>query len=83
MHVTLVVTKSDIEPIWILCDNESTADIFKNQCILINIRRAKKPIWLKRNTIEVNEEADLLGYGTVYYHSQVAVNVMWLKGLNL
>jgi hypothetical protein len=54
---------------WILCDNESTVDIFKNRQMISNIRKPKNPIFLKGiegNTIEVNEEEGLLGYGVVY-----------------
>ncbi len=49
---------------WILCDNESTVDIFKNKSILTYIRKSNKPICLKGiegNTIEVDEEGELLG----------------------
>jgi hypothetical protein len=39
MHVTLAIMKKDIGPMWILCDNESTVDMFKNRDILTNIRK--------------------------------------------
>ncbi len=64
---------------WILCDNESTVDVFNNKSILVNIRRTDNPIRLKGiegKTIEVDEEGDLLGYGQVYYHPQVTANVL-------
>jgi hypothetical protein len=38
MHATLAGMKKEINPMWILCDNESTEDIFKNKDILSNIR---------------------------------------------
>jgi hypothetical protein len=42
--VTLVVMRKEIDPLWILCDNESTIDIFKNKDILVNLRKMNKPI---------------------------------------
>jgi len=68
MHVTLAIMKSEINPMWILCDNESTVDIFKNKDLITNIRKSENPIKLKGtegNTIVVDLEGDLLGYGNV------------------
>jgi hypothetical protein len=79
MQVSLAVVKHDIDPLWILCDSESTLDIFKNRSLLVNIRKTEKPIRLKGiegKTIEIEEEGDLLGYGPVYYHQQVTANVL-------
>jgi hypothetical protein len=56
---------------WILCDNESTVDVFNNKMMLKNIRKSGNPIRIKGiegNVIEVVEMGDLPGYGTVYYH---------------
>lgn len=72
---TLAAHQEEVDPMWILCDNESTVDIFSNKNILNNIQPAKKPIQLKEGTI-VNQEGDLLGYGTVYYSSCVAANFL-------
>jgi hypothetical protein len=47
VHVTLPVTKEQIDPMWIQCDNESTVDVFKNKSILVNIRKTNNPIRLK------------------------------------
>jgi hypothetical protein len=44
MHVTLAVTKQEIDPMWILCDSESTVDVFRNKSLLANIRKTSKPI---------------------------------------
>jgi len=47
--------------------------------MLSNIRKTKTPIRLKGidgNSIDVEEEGQLLGYGTVYYHPSVAANVL-------
>ena len=78
-HVTLAVTKLSIDPMWILCDNESTVDVFNNATMLRNIRKTEHPIRIKGiegNTVDVTEEGELLGYGTVYYHPQVTANVL-------
>jgi len=64
---------------WILCDNESTVDVFNNSIMLQNIRKSHNPIRIKGidgNAIDVEEIGDLLGYGTVYYHPQVTENVL-------
>ncbi len=37
LQAPLAVTKSEINSMWILCDNESTVDIFKNKNILTKI----------------------------------------------
>lgn len=73
LHVALAVLKVEINPMWILCDNKSTVDIFKNKQMITNIRKTKNLIWLKGiegNTIQVDKEGDLLGYGTVYYNEK-------------
>jgi hypothetical protein len=44
LQVTLSVMKTEISPMWILCDNESTVNIFKNMSILNNVRSSNKPI---------------------------------------
>ena len=85
-HVSLAVMKREreINPMWILCDSESTVDIFKNKSILMNIRKANKPIRLKGiegKTIKIEEEGDLLGYGPVYCHEQVTANVLSLYNM--
>jgi hypothetical protein len=34
--VTLAATNSEVNPMWILCDSESTIDIFRNKNLLTN-----------------------------------------------
>jgi hypothetical protein len=78
-HVVLAEAKQVINPMWILCDNESTVDVFNNKIIMRNIRKNRNPIRVKGiegNAINVEEIGDLLGYGTVYYHPQVTTNVL-------
>ncbi len=68
-----------------MCDNESTVDIVKNKAMITNVRRAKKPIQLigigGRQTV-VDREGDLLGYGPVYFHPEVAANISSFFNLN-
>jgi hypothetical protein len=69
MHVSLTVTRQEINPMWTLCDSESTVDVFKNRSILTNIRKTRSPIRLKGKegqTINITEMGDFLGYGSVY-----------------
>jgi hypothetical protein len=69
-----------INPMWILCDTESPIDIIKNPTMITNIRRARKIIELTgiggEGVIKINQEGDLLGYGTVYFHQDVAANIL-------
>jgi hypothetical protein len=44
LHAALAVTKQEINPMWILCDSESTVDVFRNRDILVNIKKTDKPI---------------------------------------
>jgi hypothetical protein len=78
--VVLSATKEEaIDPMWVLCDTESTIDIVKNPDMITNLQRAKHPIELtgiKGGPTRINTEGDLLGYGTVYYHPDVAANIL-------
>jgi hypothetical protein len=38
------VAREEIDPMWILCDNELTVDIVKNNEIIKNIKKTNKPI---------------------------------------
>jgi hypothetical protein len=79
LHVALAVTRKEIYPMWILCDSESTVDIFKNQTMLVNIKTTMNPIRLKGiegQTMDITQEGTILGYGNVYYNPQVTVNVL-------
>jgi hypothetical protein len=49
IHVTLAVMKKEINPMWILCDNESTVDVFKNRDILLKHQKNKQTNSPKRN----------------------------------
>jgi hypothetical protein len=70
---------NSVDPMWILCDNESTVDIVKNRDMIINIRQSDSPIELSGiggKRIKIGLEGDLPGYGTVYNSSQVIANVL-------
>jgi hypothetical protein len=74
-----MMEEQHIDPMWLLCDNESTVDIIKNKDMLTNLRRAKKQIEVSGIGGEpqrITIEGDLLGYGTVYYHPDVAANIL-------
>ncbi len=73
------VSKEKINPTWILCDNESTIDVIKMKNMSTNIRKAKRTIevtGIGREPMKINKEGELLGYGTVYYHPEVAANIL-------
>ncbi|MFN9956024.1 MAG: hypothetical protein ACK55I_23255, partial [bacterium] len=79
LHVALTVARKEIDPMWILCDSESTVDIFKNKEMLVNIKNTRNPIRLKGiegQTMDITQEGTLLGYGTVYYNPHVTANVL-------
>jgi uncharacterized protein (DUF2164 family) len=79
LHVALAVIRIEINTMWKLCDIKSTIEIFKNKDLITNIRKSENPIKLKGiegNTIMVDHEGDLLGYGSVYYNSQVSANIL-------
>jgi len=79
LQVALAVVKTEINPMWILCDNKSMVDVFKSKSILRNIRKSNRPIRLKGiegQTTEVVEEGELMGYGQVYYNPHVTANIL-------
>jgi hypothetical protein len=73
-----------INPMWILCDNESRIDVVKNKDIIVDIRKMRNPVELSGiggNAIKIDQEGDLPGYGTVYYNPNVAANILSLHKL--
>jgi hypothetical protein len=44
VHVALAGVRIEINPLMILCDNESTVNIFKNKQMITNIRKLENPI---------------------------------------
>jgi len=64
---------------WILCDNESTIDIVKNDEIITNIKKTNNPFEITGiggQPMKVTLEGDLIRYGTVYYHPEAAANIL-------
>jgi hypothetical protein len=71
--------RQGIDPMWILCDNESTVDIIKNKAMVTNIRTTNNPVEITGiggMPIRVYQVGDLLGYGTVYYHPDITANII-------
>jgi hypothetical protein len=78
-QVKNITDKESINPMWILCDNESMVDIIKNKNMVTNIQNPNNPIEITGiggEPIRVNKVGDLLGYGTVYHHPSVAANIL-------
>ncbi len=71
--------RQGIDPMWILCDNNSTVDIIKNKAMVTNIRGANNPMKMTGiggTPIRIYQVGDLLGYGNVYYHTDVLANII-------
>ena len=70
-----------LPPEWILLDNQSTVDVFTNQQLLKNIRRAKKNMFIHctAGVAKTNLVGDLSGYGTVWYHPNGIANILSLS----
>jgi hypothetical protein len=67
----------------LLLDSQSTIDLMCNPQQVSNIRPAREPLLLTTNagTLEVNLEADLPGYGTVYFNPDAITNVISLANM--
>jgi hypothetical protein len=75
----MLAYKEQINPMWILCDNESTVNIIKNRNRVTNIRKTNNPIEITgigAEPIRVTQVGDLMGYGTEYHHPAVATNIL-------
>ncbi|MGL4351112.1 MAG: hypothetical protein ACRCT2_11200, partial [Plesiomonas shigelloides] len=70
--------KGELEPTWILLDNQSNVDVFGNPDLLSNIRRASGTLTLHSTggTVSVNMEGDWDGYGTVWYLEGALANIL-------
>ena len=66
---------------WILLDNQSTVDIFKNSSLLTNIRTANGTMNVHFNAgvSTTNKIGDLRGYGTVWYIPDGMANILSLS----
>ncbi|MEN9849167.1 MAG: hypothetical protein RL368_1907, partial [Pseudomonadota bacterium] len=69
---------------YLLLDSQSSIDLMCNSKFVVNIREAETPIILNTNagTMEVNQTADLPGYGQVYFSSDAITNVLSLARMS-
>jgi hypothetical protein len=67
----------------ILCDNQSTVNIFHNKDLLTNIRKARSIISVNGigGSLVVSMEGDFEGIGTVYYHPKAIANILCMHDL--
>jgi hypothetical protein len=80
-----LTAKESIDPLWILCDNVSTVGIIKNRNMVTDIRVTNNPIEITGiggQPIQIKHIGDLRGYGTVYYHPDVAANILSFYNLS-
>lgn len=72
---------SNIPEHWILLDNQSTIDIFRNRALLSNIRESTGTMTVHCNagSRTTNLVGDLAGYGTVWYDPLAIANILSLK----
>jgi len=71
----------NIPATWILLDNQSTVDIFKNKALLSNIREVQGTMTVHCNagTRVTKMQGDLPGYGTVWYDPKGIANILSLR----
>lgn len=70
-----------LSPTWILLDKQSTVDMFSNPDLLDNIRSTSKTMRISCNAGNVitNQQGDLPGYGTVWFHPSGIANILSLS----
>ena len=61
---------------WVLLDSESTVDLFCNPELLIDIRTMDEElkIYCNAGVTTTNHIGDLLGYGTLWFHTEAISN---------
>jgi hypothetical protein len=62
----------------ILCDNQATVSIFKNENLLKNIRKSDRPIKVQGigGSITVNKVGNFGDFGVVYFNPSSAANIL-------
>ena len=65
---------------WVLLDSESTVDLFCNPELLIDIRTMDEElkIYCNAGVTTTNHIGDLLGYGTLWFHTEAISNILSL-----
>lgn len=74
----------DLDNFDILCDNQSTVNLIKEQRLLKNIRVAKRPLnvsGINGQKLFVNLVGDFGDFGEVYYHPRALANILCFHDL--
>ena len=77
--------KKNINPSWVLIDNQSTVDLFYNDKLLTNVRKVNDHIIVHCNAgkVRVNMMGELPGYGDVWYYPDGIANILSLFRVSL
>ena len=77
-NIERCVAAGIIKDNWILLDNQSTVDIFRDGSLLHNKRQVRGSLTVHCNagTISTNWVGDLPGYGTVWWHRRGIANIL-------
>ena len=62
----------------VLCDNQATVSVFRNESLLNNIRPAKTPVRIAGvgGVLVVNQVGDFFDFGEVYFHRDSPANII-------
>jgi hypothetical protein len=79
--MTAEATGYEIDPEWLLLDNQVNIDVFVNNDLLTNIRRADTTLMIHSTsgTSVTDLVGDFNGYGTVWYHPGGLANILSLS----
>jgi hypothetical protein len=79
--MTVGATGYDIDPEWLLLDNQANINVFVNNDVLTNIRRANTTLTIHSTsgTLVTNLVGDFNGYRTVWYHPSGLDNILYLS----
>ena len=77
-RIVLSQYKHVIDEWWVLLDNQSTVNLFKNAGMLKNIREVQGHVTVHCNAgnITVNMMGDLPGFGPVWYYPNAIANIL-------